>query len=122
MGKLKSFQAQIQEAIEKGISAVEGQHKNLAEKSFGYVEKLESEVKTYSIKKVHEKHDEAVNSVYETVRNLNKRVNDFATDILAKVEKDVEEVVATEAPATSEAPAPKAKTKTAKATKEAATA
>jgi gas vesicle protein len=113
MGKLKSFQAQIQEAIEKGISAVEGQHKTLAEKSFGYVEKLETEAKTYSIKKVHEKHDEAINNVYETVRNLNKRVNDFAADILSKVEKDVEEVVADEAPA-------KAKAK--KAAKEEATA
>jgi len=118
MSTLKSFQAQVQEAIEKGISTVEEQHKTLADKSFGYVEKLEEEAKTYSIKKVHEKHNKAVDNVYGAVRNLNKRVNSFASDILSKVQKE-------DAVAAKKAPAAKA-AKTAKAAKvekkEAATA
>ncbi len=96
MGKLKSFQEQVQESVEKGIAAVEEQHKALAEKSFGYAEKVESEAKSYSIKTVHDLHNDAVKGMYESVRAFNKRVNDFAVELLNKVEK---EEVAKKAPA-----------------------
>lgn len=94
MGKLKSFQAQIQETVEKSLATFEEQHKALANKSFDYAEKIESEAKSYSIKSVRDLHNDAVNSVYESIRNFNQRVNDFASDVLAKIEK--EEVAAEE--------------------------
>lgn len=86
MSKLKSYQAQVQEAIEKGIKTVEEQHLALTSKSFEYVEKLEKEAKGYSVKSLREKHDQAIDSVYDSVRSLNKMVNDFAADLIAKIE------------------------------------
>lgn len=113
MGKLKSFQAQVQDAVEKGIATFEEQHKALADKSFDYVEKIENEAKSYSVKSVREMHNEAVNSIYETIRTFNQRVNDFASDVLAKIEKEEAAPEAKE-----EAPAKKPAAKKAAAKKE----
>lgn len=95
MSKLKEFQAQIQETIEKSIKAVEEQHVALAAKPFDLALKLEKEAKTYSVEKLREKHDQAVDTIYDSVRALNKKVNDFAADLIAKIEgenKPVEQV------------------------------
>ncbi|MBK8970815.1 MAG: hypothetical protein IPM37_05425 [Hahellaceae bacterium] len=86
MSKLKEFQAQIQETIEKSIKVVEEQHVALAAKPFDLALKLEKEAKTYSVEKLREKHDQAVDTIYDSVRALNKKVNDFATDLIAKIE------------------------------------
>ena len=45
MGKLKSYQEQIQEIVDKGINAAEEQQKKLASMPFDYAEKLESEAR-----------------------------------------------------------------------------
>ena len=50
MGKLKSYQEQLQDIVEKGINAAEEQQKKLASKPFEYAEKLESEAREYSVK------------------------------------------------------------------------
>jgi hypothetical protein len=125
MGKLQSFQAQIQEAVEKGLATVEEQHKTIAEKSFGYVEKVESEAKSYSIKTVQKMHDDAIGGVYESIRTFNARVNEYVSDLVNKVEKvevavedaaeEVVEAVAKKAPA-RKAPAKKAAVKKEEAT------
>jgi uncharacterized protein YoxC len=110
MGKLQSFQTQIQEAVEKGIATIEEQHKVIAEKSFGYAEKVESEAKSYSIKTVQKLHDDAVGGVYESIRTFNARVNEYVSDLVSKVEK-VEEAVEDAAEEVVEAVAKKAPAK-----------
>lgn len=45
MGKLKTYQEQLQDIVEKGINAAEEQQKKLAAKPFEYAEKLESEAR-----------------------------------------------------------------------------
>jgi len=82
MNSIKSYQEQIQEIVEKAISAVEEQHKSLASKSFGYAEKL------YNLDTIKDKHDEASAAAYGKVRDVNKRVNGFAADLIAKFEKE----------------------------------
>lgn len=88
MGKLKTLQTQVQEAIEKGIATVEEQHKAIANKSFDYVEKVEAEAKSYSVKTLRDLHNDTVNGLYEAVRAFNKRLGEVTGDLLAKVEKE----------------------------------
>ncbi len=111
MGKLKTLQTQVQEAIEKAIATVEEQHKAIANKSFDYVEKVEKEAKSYSVKSLRDLHNDTVNNVYEAVRSFNSRLGEVANELLAKVEKE-EAPVAEAKPATEKkAPAKKAAAK-----------
>ncbi|PID42140.1 MAG: hypothetical protein CSB48_11440 [Proteobacteria bacterium] len=93
MGKLKSFQEQIQETVARGINAVEEQHKMLAEKSFEYAEKMEAEAKAYSVTRVREMHNDAMANAYSFIRNLNDKLATATSDLLVKVEGQVEEAV-----------------------------
>ena len=111
MGKLKSYQEQIQEIIEKGINSVEEQYKTVSEKPFELAERLENEARSYSVKTVRSRHDEYMNSFYSSLRSLNKRLGDYAGDLIARVEKDVAEEIGEPAQKAEEkAPAPKATT------------
>ena len=82
MGTIKSYQEQVQEIVEKAIATVEEQHKALAAASFEYIEKL------YKLDSVKAKHDEVADIAYGKVREVNKLVNDYASDLIAKIEKE----------------------------------
>ena len=92
MGKLKSYQEQIQEIVVKGINAAEEQQKKLVAKPFEYAEKLEADVREYSVKALRERYNEYSVSLFEQLRSLNERVNNFAADLVAKLEKEAAEV------------------------------
>ncbi len=91
MGKLKSYQEQLQDIVEKGINAAEEQQKKLASKPFDYAEKLESEVREYSVKTLRTRYDGYSESLFEQLRSLNNRFNGFAADLVAKLEKEAAE-------------------------------
>lgn len=91
MGKLKSYQEQLQDIVEKGINAAEEQQKKLASKPFDYAEKLESEVREYSVKTLRTRYDGYSESLFGQLRNLNSRFNSFAADLVAKLEKEAAE-------------------------------
>ncbi len=94
MGKLKTYQEQIQEAVEKGINAAEEQQKKLAAKPFDYAEKLESEAREYSVKTLRKRYNGYSDSLFEQLRSLNTRFGNFAAELVAKLEKDAAEAVA----------------------------
>ncbi|MDX1599063.1 MAG: hypothetical protein R3295_10415 [Marinobacter sp.] len=91
MGKLKSYQEQLQDIVEKGINAAEEQQKKLASKPFDYAEKLESEVREYSVKTLRTRYDGYSESLFEQLRSLNSRFNGFAAELVAKLEKEAAE-------------------------------
>jgi peptidoglycan hydrolase CwlO-like protein len=91
MGTIKSYQEQVQEIVEKAIATVEEQHKALAAASFEYIEKL------YKLDTVKAKHDEVSEIAYDKAREVNKLVGGYASDLIAKIEK--EEAPAKKAPA-----------------------
>lgn len=91
MGKLKSYQEQLQEIVEKGINAAEEQQKKLAAKPFDYAEKLESEVREYSVKTLRERYDGYSENLFEQLRSLNNRFSNFAAELVAKLEKEAAE-------------------------------
>ncbi|WP_286221725.1 hypothetical protein [Marinobacter apostichopi] len=93
MGKLKSYQEQIQEIVEKGINAAEEQQKKLASKPFEYAEKLESEAREYSVKSLRTRYNGYSDSLFEQLRNLNSRFGNFAADLVAKLEKEAQDAV-----------------------------
>lgn len=91
MGKLKTYQEQIQEIVEKGINAAEEQQKKLAAKPFDYAEKLESEAREYSVKTLRKRYNGYSDSLFDQLRNLNSRFGNFAADLVAKLEKEAAE-------------------------------
>lgn len=93
MGKLKSYQEQIQEIVEKGINAAEEQQKKLASKPFEYAEKLESEAREYSVKSLRTRYNGYSDSLFEQLRSLNSRFGNFAADLVAKLEKEAQDAV-----------------------------
>lgn len=93
MATIKSYQEQVQDIVEKAISAVEEQHKALAQASFTYAEKL------YKLDTVKSKHDEVAELAYTKVREVNKKVGGFAAELIEKFEKP--ETTATKAKSTA---------------------
>jgi len=91
MSKLTTYKQQVQDIIEKGINTVEEQHKSLAERPFDLAEKLEKEAKTYSIKSIRSKHNDAATSAYEALRVWNKRLGDYAGDLIGRFDKEAAE-------------------------------
>ena len=91
MGKLKSYQEQLQEIVEKGINAAEDQQKKLASKPFDYAEKLESEAREYSVKTLRTRYYGYSENLFEQLRTLNSRFGHFAADLVAKLEKEAAE-------------------------------
>jgi DNA repair ATPase RecN len=88
MGKLKTYQQQIQEIVEKGINAAEAQQKKLSAKPFEYAEKLESGAREYSVKSLREHYFGYSETLFSQLRSLNLRMGSFAADILTKLEKE----------------------------------
>lgn len=91
MGKLKSYQEQLQDIVEKGINAAEEQQKKLASKPFEYAEKLESEAREYSVKNLRTRYYGYSENLFDQLRNLNSRFGSFAADLVAKLEKEAAE-------------------------------
>lgn len=91
MGKLKSYQEQIQEIVEKGINTAEEQQKKLASKPFEYAEKLEAEAREYSVKTLRKRYDGYSESLFGQLRSLNSRFGSFAAELVAKIEKETAE-------------------------------
>ncbi len=111
MSKLKAYQEQIQETIDKGINKVEEQYKTLVARPFNLAEKVESEARNLSVNQLREKHDKAVDNLYESLRAFNKKVNGYVAEVIAKLEGSVEqEAEAKPAKATAKKASGKAKT------------
>ncbi|WP_372965339.1 hypothetical protein [Marinobacter sp.] len=91
MGKLKSYQEQLQDIVEKGINAAEEQQKKLAEKPFEYAEKFEAEVREYSVKNLRERYNGYSDNLFGQLRSLNSRFGNFAAELVAKLEKEAAE-------------------------------
>lgn len=91
MGKLKSYQEQLQDIVEKGINAAEEQQKKLASKPFDYAEKLEAEAREYSVKTLRKRYNGYSENLFEQLRSLNSRVGNFAAELVAKLEKEAAE-------------------------------
>lgn len=91
MGKLKTYQEQIQEIVEKGINAAEEQQKKLASKPFEYAEKLESGAREYSVESLRNRYNGYSDGLFDQLRNLNSRFGNFAADLVAKLEKEAVE-------------------------------
>jgi hypothetical protein len=91
MGKLKTYQEQLQEIVDKGINAAEEQQKKLASMPFDYAEKLESGAREYSVKTLRTRYNGYSDSLFGQLRNLNSRFGSFAADLVAKLEKEAVE-------------------------------
>lgn len=103
MGKLKSYQEQLQDIVEKGINAAEEQQKKLSFKPFEYAEKLESEAREYSVKNLRNRYYGYSENLFEQLRSLNSRFGNFAADLVAKLEKEAAKEAAEGADAVADA-------------------
>ena len=76
MGKLTSIQQQVQDSVETAIETTEKTYITLAAKPFELSNKL------------HSLHDDGVASLADLLRDLNKQVGKFSSEILSKFEKE----------------------------------
>ncbi|MEQ6886723.1 hypothetical protein [Salicola sp. Rm-C-2C1-2] len=88
MSKIRDYQQQVQDVIERGINTVEKQHKNLAERPFELAEKVEKQAKSYSVTSVRSKHDDYANTAYEALRVWNKRLGDYADNLIGRFDSE----------------------------------
>ena len=91
MGKLKTYQQQIQEIVEKGINSAEEQQKKLSAKPFEYAEKLEAGAREYSVESLRTRYYGYSETLFEQFRSLNLRMGGFAANIVSKLEKEAAE-------------------------------
>ena len=109
MTTIKSYQEQVQDIVAKAIDAVEGQHKAIADASFGYADKV------YSLDTAKAKHDEVATLAYGKARDVNKLVGGYAGDLISKYEKPVATKTKAKATVKKAATTAKKKATTAKA-------
>lgn len=107
MGKLKSYQEQIQQVLAKGIDKAEQGHTRLAARPFNYAEKLEKDVKSHSVKSVRAKHNDYAKHVYASLRSLNERANHYAGGLISRLEKEQHEMSESDIAASGRKPAAK---------------
>lgn len=88
MGKLKSYQEQVQQVLSKGIDKAEQGHTKLIARPFDFAERVEKEAKSHSIKSVRQAHNKYAKNVYSSLRALNERANSFASDLISRLEKE----------------------------------
>lgn len=88
MGKLKSYQEQVQETLDKALKSAEEQHRTLAAKPFDLAEKLEADAKELSVKSIRDAHDKALDGMYSALNSWNSRVSELSAELVAKFDKD----------------------------------
>lgn len=93
MSKLKDIQSKVETSIEQGINKIEEYYSSLSDKTFDYVGSIEEKAKSITTDDVRVKHNEKVASAFENVRELNKSASDFVNKLIAKLQKDVDDVV-----------------------------
>lgn len=103
MGKLKTWQEQLQEMVDNGISAAEEAQKSLAAKPFDYAEKFEADVREYSVKSLRKRYSDLSSALFERLRAVNNRLGGYAGDLVAKLEKETAEQADTVSEAAEEA-------------------
>ncbi|MBF0227331.1 MAG: hypothetical protein HQK76_17945 [Desulfobacterales bacterium] len=86
MGKLRELKDLIQEAIDNGATTVEQIHKDIANKPFEVLERIN--ISGEKIQKIQELQDKTIGNVYELIRTLNQKIGEIASDLLAKIEKE----------------------------------
>ncbi len=91
MGKLKTWQEQLQEMVDNGISAAEEAQKNLSAKPFDYAEKFEADVREYSVKSLHKRYSDLSSTLFDQLRSVNSRVGGYAGNLVSKLEKETVE-------------------------------
>jgi hypothetical protein len=107
MGKLRSYQEQVQKFLEQGIDTAELRHKRLVTRPFDFAEKIEKEAKSYSFKSVRQAHNHYAKSVYSSLRSLNERANGYASDLIGRLEKEEAKSAKSESAASVQKPAAK---------------
>lgn len=91
MGKLKTYQQQLQSIVDKGINTAEEQQKKISAKPFSFAEKIESDLRAYSVATLRQRYYGYSDEVFDQLRNLNSRFSNFAGDLVAKIEKEAVE-------------------------------
>jgi len=79
--KLEMLKDLVQDAIDKGATSVEEIHKKIADLPFDTLEQAGLMDNT-----LKDKHNQLLSGIYNTIRNVNKQIGDFATDIFEKIE------------------------------------
>ncbi|MBU2490021.1 MAG: hypothetical protein KKA60_11585 [Proteobacteria bacterium] len=84
MSRWNQLRKTVEDLVNKGVTSVEEIHKKIADMPFSRLEEIAPLQDT--AKSVHDIHDKTVGGIYETIRLVNKKVGEFAEEILDGVD------------------------------------
>ena len=86
MADVRKMKGLVHELVDKGITTVEEIHRSIAQASRKSLEEIAPKDVRPLVEPVKEIHDTATHAVYDTIRMVNRKVNEISDEVLAKVE------------------------------------
>jgi hypothetical protein len=81
--RLKRTKDNVEQTVEIGSKVVESVHRSITDTTFNVIDALATQAYTKdTAKKVQEVHDQTVEGVYKTIREVNKQVGGLASSFL----------------------------------------
>ena len=82
--EIMEIKKQVEESLNKGVTAVEDFHKKVALAPFDFFKNVSAlEKQSLAAKKSHQ---EVIENIYKTIRDLNHRLSETVTELIKKVE------------------------------------
>jgi len=81
MSTVKDIAARIHDAIDSGVRAAEDVHRSIAKLQMVPLDRIE--VLQEPMQSVHDLRNRSIGALYTTIRDINRRVERFTTELLA---------------------------------------
>jgi DNA replication protein DnaD len=95
MADVRKMKGLVHELVDKGVTTVEEIHQSIAQGSRKGLEAIAPKDVKPLVEPAKDIHDTATHAVYETIRMVNRKVNEISDEVLAKVEEASRKVAET---------------------------
>ncbi len=85
MADVKKIKGLVHDLVDKGITTVEEIHQSIAQASRKGLEEIAPEDVKPLVEPAKDIYDTATHAVYDTIRMVNRKVNEISDEVLAKV-------------------------------------
>ena len=97
MAKLIKLHDKVQKTVSENLTSLEKNHKELSDKSFEFVSKIEKKVKTkvkgYTIADAQKNYNKVVTDAFAKIRELNEKISEKTGDFFTKVDEKTEKSI-----------------------------
>ncbi len=95
MADVRKMKGLVHELVDKAVTTVEEIHQSIAQASREGLEEIAPKDVKPLVQPAKEIHDTATHAVYDTIRMVNRKVNEISDEVLAKVGDASKKVVET---------------------------